>query len=190
MSFTVPAGDFKKKLKKKIIPLPDYLFEKNKTVAHKKRRGMSKYSGEYHEFVKWSALPNELRIPKTQREFEVKHKLTPFKTSQWKMREDFYPLRLQYFFDWLYDEFPNVVYGIIKRAKRHSSADAKIFVDLLSKKLDLDKPKINMTPIFMVGVSQEKIDEFMVPEGYEGVVKKTVEEIKKSDRFSDIVEEV
>ena len=188
-STTIPISDsLSGKVGRKTLPLPDFLFEKNSIRSRKGNTGMVKHQGNYHDFCQWAALPEELRKPKTQAEFERAKKLTPYQTTEWKKRDDFYGLRLKYFWDWMFEEFPNVVYAVIKRAKRKSSADARIFADLIGKKLEVDKPRINMQPIFMIGVNQNDIDRFQIPEGYEDVVEKTVNTFGKPEIDTDSVD--
>ena len=67
----------------------------------------------------------------------------------------------------MFDKFPDVIYAVYRRAVTNSTADARIFADIVAKKLDTDMPKTRMTPFVMVGIPQEKINDLFVPESYE-----------------------
>jgi hypothetical protein len=161
------------------VPVPKFLqVEKERKLAQRDRKH-DKHQEAYEEFCKWSALPQELRDPKTQKDFEQLWKLPPRYTTRWKETEDFQSKRLQHFWRWAYDQLPDIAWSIVKRAKLRSPKDAQIFIDLLGKKMDAEKPPSRITPFVLVGVPQDKIEDLFVPKEYEPVIDATVKSQSK-----------
>lgn len=154
------------------IPSPDYLKKIFKDQGSRKDDGRGRpfeKEREYDAFCKWLALPKELRKPKTVAQFEDKWGLSRSYTEHFKEKEDFQQRRLQYFWEWMMDLFPDVVYAIYKRAIKNSSVDSRAFAEIILKKLDVEKPRINVSPMMIMGVPQEKIDALFIPKEYESV---------------------
>jgi hypothetical protein len=150
------------------FPEPDF-FKKPKTEKTKiqsfqtKEREMA-----YEAYVRWSATPSDLREPKTDVDFEKVWKLPKDTVYQtFKKRPDFYEKKMKYFWDWVFDKFPDVIHAVYRRAVQNSTADAKIFAELVAKRMAVDAPKPQMPPFMLIGVPQEKINALFVPEGYE-----------------------
>lgn len=157
------------------IPSPDFLQKINKIKPVEKGYKMTEHAAAYEAFCKWSSRPKELREPKSQKEFELKWNLPINYTSKWKEREDFYTKKFSYFWKWMYDRFPDVVYSIYRRAVGKSTKDAQVFVDLVGKKLELDRPSAKtVQPLMLIGVPQDRIEKLFVPKGYEELADKTV----------------
>lgn len=155
--FEFPEADFFKKPKRKSAHKHELTHTAN-----------NKHDEAYEAFIQWSATPSKLREPKTMKEFEKVWKLPDRYTSnEFKRRADFHERRLKTFWDWMFDKFPDVIYAVYTRAITKSTADAKIFAELVGKRLEVDQPKSRMTPFVMVGVPQEKINNLFVPESYE-----------------------
>jgi hypothetical protein len=75
---------------------------------------------------------------------------------------------MKYFWDWVMDKYPDVLHAVYRRAIQNSTADAKIFSDIVAKRMEMLVPqKQKMTPFMLVGVPQEKINALFTPEGYE-----------------------
>ncbi len=163
------------------IPIPDFLNVEKKLIPQQRNRKMEKHKDAYEEFCKWAASPTELRDPSTQKEFESLWKLPRNYTSKWKEKEDFQAKRLNHFWNRLFDWYPDVVYAIYRRAKRNSTADAKVFSDIIGKRLEIDKPVGRMTPFVMVGVPQDKIDQLFIPQTYKKVTDQTIDLNKAED---------
>lgn len=163
------------------LPIPDFLNVEKKLIPFERKRTMEKHEDAFKAFCRWAAQPEELRFPKTYKDFEIKWRLPKNYTHKWKEREDFQALRLKYFWNWMFDRFPDVVYAMYKRAIRSSSADARVFAELVGKKLETDKPVAQINPFVLVGVSQEKIDNLFVPKKYDEVMQKTIELGKAED---------
>ena len=160
------------------IPDPSYLLKTPKPrtgLQREQEQPLRKYEKEYEAFCEWSALPKELRKPKTATEFERKHLLPRGYTYYFKTREDFRDKSINYFWEWLMDLYPDVVHAIYKRAIGKSDKAAGIFMDLIAKKMNLDKPKVTVQPMVLMGVAQEKIDQLFVPKEYEKVLDATPE---------------
>lgn len=150
------------------IPNPSYLLKESKLAGRKEDQTLTKYAKEYEDFCEWSSRPKELRKPKTAVEWERKNLLPKGYSQFFKQREDYSNKRLQYFWDWMMDLYPDVVYAVYQRASNAKGSDkaAGIFIDLLSKKMNLDKPKMQIQPMVLMGVPQDKIDALFVPKDY------------------------
>lgn len=176
------------------ISVPDFLSLEKSFVPQEKKEYETKHSEAYEAYCKWLALPEELRVPKTKKEFEKKWKLSYLYTSAFFDRKDDVDAQvMKYFWKWAFSKIPNVVYAIYRRAMRNSSADAKVFVDLIGKKLETDQPRVQLSPLIMIGVPQESIDRLFIPKKYEELADKTVDKFKKETVTApeaEIVEEV
>ena len=150
------------------IPNPRYLMKASKLAGTAGSKGLVKYGKEFEEFCKWAAMPKELRKPKTAREWERKKQIPEGYTHYFKTREEYRNKVLTYFWDWMMDMYPDVVYAVYQRATNKSKGSDKaagIFIDLLSKKMNLDKPRVSVQPMVLMGVPQEKVDALFVPKG-------------------------
>ncbi len=152
------------------IPIPsmDHLTKVNSNVGKTDSKELTKYSKEYEEFCKWAALPKELRKPKTAIDWEKRNLLPKGYSNYFKSRDDFATKRWTAFWDWMMDLYPDVVYAVYQRASHAKGSDkaAAIFIDLLSKKMNLDQPRVQVQPMVLMGVPQESIDKLFVPKGY------------------------
>ena len=176
----ITSKDVVKDIETKIpIPSPEYLKKEQKS-GKPAGAPLTKYAKEYEEFCRWAAMPKDVRDPDTALAWERKHMMPKGYTNYFKQRDDFNDKRLTYFWEWMMDLYPDVVYAVYKRAIGKSSKDAGIFIDLLSKKMNLDKPRLEIQPMVLVGVPQDKIDKLFVPKEYQeaqiipGEVKKDV----------------
>lgn len=142
----------------------------NNTLTHSRKK-LPKWEREFDLFCRWAALPKNLRDPKTAVAFESKYTLPKNYTSIFKQHEDFQSKRLKYFYDWLFDLYPDVVYAVYKRALQKSSRDASIFVDLIGKQLETHKPQMTVAPMVIMGIPQEKINALFVPKDYDKVIE-------------------
>jgi len=153
------------------FPEPEF-FKTPKKIKKKTRRGKFKTRARkaaYEAFLRWSATPRSLREPKTAAEFERIWKLPAMTTSKtFKTREDFHQRRMTHFWNWVMDRYPDVIHAVYRRAITNSTADAKIFSELVAKRMEVSTPtKPKMTPFMLVGVPQEKINALFTPEGVE-----------------------
>ena len=152
------------------IPDPSYL---GKVYGGKLGEGkdgkLEKYEKEYDKYCQWSALPKELREPKTQDKFEKKWKIPKSYSYTFRKRKDFQNRRLAYFWDWMMDSFPDVVYAMYKRAIDKSSVDARAFAELISKHIDVERPAQIIQSLAIIGVPQEKIDRLFIPKTFENI---------------------
>ena len=157
------------------IPIPsvEYLEKVSKETKTASAPAMYKYAQEFDVFCRWSALPKEIREPKTAVEFEKRHKLPNRYTSYFKTHEEFQGKRLKYFWEWLFDLYPDVVYAVYKRAVKKSAKDAGIFVDIIGKRIDIDKPKMQITPLVIMGLPQDKLDKLFIPKNYDVIADST-----------------
>ena len=155
------------------IPSPDFLKElhtDNPNVAlDENQREPYKYKREYDAYCKWVALPKEQRKPQTIGNFEEKWHLPKGYTPFFHQRKDFQQNRLMYFWEWMMDKLPDVVNAIYRRAMGRSSKDASIFVELIAKHINLNKPSIQVSPMMLVGVPQERINDLFVPKSYRDI---------------------
>jgi hypothetical protein len=121
----------------------------------------------YEAYVRWAASPTALREPKTDKDFERLWKLpTDTVYMSFKKRPDFYERKMKCFWDWVFDRFPDVIHAVYRRAVQNSTADAKIFAELVAKRMEVQAPKPQMPPFMLIGVPQDKINALFVPEGY------------------------
>lgn len=148
------------------IPIPDPSYLEKFPIPNESKRE-SKYEREYDAYCKWAALPREQRSPKKIIDFERKWGLPRTTTDDFRRREDFQQKRLGYFWDWMMDQFPDVVHAIYKRAIKNSPSDARVYAELIAKRLDVEKPKITVSPMVLIGVPQEKIDNLFIPKGFQ-----------------------
>lgn len=151
------------------IPNPSYLMKESKLANTKGTQPLLKWRKEYEDFCHWSAMPKELRKPKTAQEWERKKQVPKGYTHYFKTREDYRQKVLTHFWDWMMDMYPDVVYAVYQRATNKGGSDkaAGIFIDLLSKKMNLDKPKVSVQPMVLMGVDQSKIDKLFTPKSYD-----------------------
>lgn len=152
------------------FPFPDEKFFKPpKAKKNKQLRKSGKHKAAYEAYIRWSATPKEIREPKTVQEFEKVWKVPKhYTTNNFVKRSDFYEKKMKYFWDWVMDKFPDVVHAVYRRAIHNSTADARIFAELVAKRMESYAPKKStMTPFVMVGVPQEKINALFTPENYE-----------------------
>lgn len=157
------------------VPVPNFLDLEQSIIPRERKKPVArKHGAAYEAFCRWAALPRKLRRPKTQEEFEKLWHLPANYVHHWKHREDFQAARLKYFWNWMFDRFPDVVYAIYQRALRKSSADARIFTELIGKKLETERPTPKISPFMMIGVAQEDITKLFIPKEYDKVVEKTV----------------
>lgn len=154
------------------IPSPDFIKKVYKDQATQKDTGLGRpfeKEREYDAFCKWIALPKDLRKPKKLYQFEDHWGMPRGYSERFKEREDFQRRRLQYFWEWMMDLFPDVVYAIYKRATKNSSVDARAFAEIILKKIDIEKPRVTISPMVLMGVPQDKIDALFVPKDYSNV---------------------
>lgn len=153
------------------IPSPDYLTKQLAPSNTKDEQIMTKYAKEYEAFCRWAALPKDLRKPKTAKDFERKNYLPKSYTQFFKKRSDFRTKTISYFWEWMMDVYPDVVYSVYQQSVNSKNMKAAaIFIDLLSKKMNLDKPRVSVQPMVLMGVPQEKIDKLFVPKNYETII--------------------
>lgn len=151
------------------IPDPSFLrkeYHSNPTKTIENRAG--KHDRAYDAFCKWAALPKELRVPKSEILFEGKWKLPKGYCTHFKARRDFRNKRATYFWDWMMDMLPDVVYSQYKKVLDDGNTNAaKFFADLIAKRLDAEKPEQVIQPLAIIGVPQDKINKLFTPKGYE-----------------------
>ena len=147
-------------------------FEPPKSKKMRAYKMKSKYDNAYEPYIRWSASPKQIRDPRTEVDFEKRWKLPKGHCSkQFRRRPDFHSKKMKYFWQWVFDKYPDVIYAVYQRAINKSTADAKIFSDIIKQRLEVDAPKPQMTPFVLVGVPQEKINNLFTPAGYEDAKK-------------------
>ena len=155
---------------KQSVPFPSTEHLRNIQKSTKgNERDLVKHAREYDAYCQWSAMPDAIRNPKTATAFEQKWKIPTGYSYNFRNRTDFRDKVLRYFWDWMMDSFPNVVYAVYKRAKDGNAPHAKIFAELISKHLEADKPRQLIQPFMLIGVPQEKIDNLFVPQDMEKI---------------------
>lgn len=159
------------------IPSPDFLKKPHKITSS--ATPLTKYAKEFEKFCEWSALPKELRKPPDAKGFERKYMLPKGYTNYFKGREDYRDKTLTYFWEWMMDLYPEVVHATYKRAIAKSDKAATLFIELMNKHMNLDKPKVQVQPMILMGVPSEKIDALFTPKGYTEAI---IPGEKKSDK--------
>lgn len=165
-------------LDKKIpVPTLDYIRKQTKNEQLANRNGQ-KYDREYDAFCRWISLPQNEREPKTETAFEKKWRLPRRTSLAFRRYRDFRNRRLLYFWEWMFDMLPEVASAIAKRAMaKGGSADARIFAEMISKHMDVQKPQNQITNIVIQGVSQDKLDNLFIPDDMQDVEDITPQEV-------------
>lgn len=122
-----------------------------------------KYEKEYDAFCRWAALPKEQRKPKRIADFEKENGIPKNYHQHFRQRDDYQELRTKYFYEWLWDIYPDLVNAAYNRAMRNSTADFKVLSEIISKRMEVDKPRVSVSPMLILGVPQEKLDKLMQP---------------------------
>ena len=150
-----------------MFPEPDFFKVPKNSKQHIKKMTITKKRA-YEAYIEWSSKPRALRDPKTVKEFEKTWKLPKgYTSSHFRLTADYHQRKMEAFWRWMFDRAPEVVYAVYRRATQNSTADAKIFLDMIGKRLEAAQPKPKLQPFVMVGVPQSKIDALFTPEGYE-----------------------
>jgi hypothetical protein len=135
----------------------------------------TKYEREYDAFCRWAALPKDVRKPKRIIDFEKEWGLPKNYHEFFRQREDYQERRTKYFYDWLFEIWPDAVYEAYKRAMNRSTADFKVLAEIVGQKLEVTKPKMTVSPMVIVGVPQEDLNKLMqqkIPPVVQGQVVK------------------
>jgi hypothetical protein len=161
------------------LPTPEFFEEVNQKepLVDEKRKGdLIVHDRAYDAFCRWAALPDELRKPKTQKKFEEMWGLPDSYTYRMRQREGFQEKRMKYFWEWLMDKFPDVVYAVYKEARKGKSKQAETIIELVSKHINIDKPQQTIQTLNIIGVSQEALNKLAIPKGYEKIINAEINE--------------
>lgn len=110
-----------------------------------KARHSLRHVGEYSDFVAWTALPTELRVPKTQRELSKKFGVGEDTLSEWKRRSGFWEEVTEKRKTWGRERTPDVMLALFKRIQRTGSApEVRLWLEVVegwqSKLLEVPNP--------------------------------------------------
>lgn len=151
------------------IPIPSVDHLKNLIPKDKptltKDADLKKHGRAYDAFCRWISLPEDERDPKTITGFERKWKVPNGYSTTFRQRGDFVEKVFRYFWDWMIDHWPMVVKSIYKGALKGNATQAKTFAELISKRVDMDKPVQQIQPLMIVGVPNERIEKLFIPKG-------------------------
>lgn len=164
------------------IPDPSFLTETYGDPDKLKGGELTKHKSAYEAFCRWSALPKEERDPATEVAFEKKYHLSKGYGQHFKLRKDFQNKRLTYFWEWMMEKLPDVVYSQYKKVMADGNTNAaKFFAELIAKKLEDEKPLQIIQPLSIVGVPQDKIDKLFTPKSYDkkGIIPIDEAEVEK-----------
>ena len=152
------------------IPDPTYLTE-GATTKSSPDGELKKHAQAYEAYLRWSALPKKERNPTTEMAFEKKWGLPKsYCIHKFRSRKDYSSRRLFYFWEWMLEKLPDVVYSQYEKVlKDGNTMAAKFFADLIAHKLDVDKPDAIIQPLTIIGVPQEKIQQLFTPKKFEDV---------------------
>lgn len=151
------------------LPMPDFLKPKKELKPSIRKRRKDKHEKAFQAYARWMAKPSELREPKTKNAFMRLWKLPLNYSHRWEKDEEFQRLRYKHFWDWMFGLLPDIAHAAFKRAmrtERGSSQDAKLLMELIGKKIDVDRPTQRVQPFFLVGVDQSKIEQLFTPREY------------------------
>ena len=98
---------------------------KNETPKNSKKiRGLKglKHPGTYLDLIKWIAMPEPFRSPKTQGEFAKEHKIGEDSISEMKKREGFWEEVKEKRKEWGKERTPDVILGLYKKAVKDGNA--------------------------------------------------------------------
>lgn len=91
-----------------------------------------RHYGEYSDFVAWTALPTELRVPKTQRELAKKFGVGEDTLSEWKRRNGFWEGVTEKRKTWGRERTPDVMLALFKRIQRTGSApEVRLWLEVI-----------------------------------------------------------
>jgi len=65
------------------------------------------------------------------------------------------------------DKLPQVVEKVYERAITNSPKDAGLFIDLISKNLNIEKQRVTIMPIVITNISPDEAAPLFTPDGYE-----------------------
>ena len=86
---------------------------------------------EYDQFVLWTATPEPLREPQTQRKLAEKFGVGNDTLSEWKQREGFWEQVHRELRTWSKDRTPNVIYALYNKAKSGGAAEVKLWLQYI-----------------------------------------------------------
>lgn len=93
-----------------------------------------RHYGEYSDFVAWTALPTELRVPKTQRELAKKFGVGEDTLSEWKRRNGFWEEVTDKRKAWGRERTPDVMLALFKRIQRTGSApEVRLWLEVVEE---------------------------------------------------------
>lgn len=176
---------------KEPLEIPDPLHLAVPKKGYNQNKPLYDYDRAFYAFCRWSATPKALRKPKSEAAWEAANQLPKQYTQKFKDREEYRPQVMKNFWNLMMDLFPDVVYSVYQRAVKKKGSDkaAGIFIDLLSKRMKIDTPKVQVQPMVLMGVPQEKVNALFTPKNFDNdniipeekvkAEKKVVELMKK-----------
>ena len=113
----------------------------------KAREEMSTYlkQYEYYEFVRWSALPEQIREPKTQVALQEQLHISHQTIARWKQDPNFDEDVRRVLKEWGKGKTPTVIGGLYKRAVSKGDPEAvKLWLGLFEKGLADNASPVNI----------------------------------------------
>ena len=83
---------------------------------------------EFSEFVRWTALPEPLREPKTQKKLADVYGVGADVISDWKKRNGFWNEVRAHLKDFGKERTPDVLYGLFRKAREGNAAEVKLWL--------------------------------------------------------------
>lgn len=164
------------------IPVPDFLKKDKKVTPQQRKKKKEKHQDAYEEYAKWYATPSVDRDPPTKKEFMKLWKLPYGYVYKWEDDEEFLAMVDKHFWKWLYSKLPDIAEASFQRAiakTRGSAQDTKILLELIGKRVDINKPAQRIQPFMLVGVDHDKIEELFTPPEYIEAAEVTMERQRK-----------
>lgn len=167
------------------IPIPEFLTKKQEVKVKKVGRKKDKHHDAFLAYAKWYSMPTETRVPQTKKDFAKLWKLPTqnyMQSAGWEDDEEFLHLVDKHFWRWMYSLLPDIANAAFQRAiakTRGSSQDAKLLMELIGKRTQMDKPPARVQPFFLIGVDQNKIEELFTPTEYIEAAEVTLDRERK-----------
>lgn len=173
------------------IPVPEFLTKNQKVKRKKKNRQKDKHGDAFVAYAKWFATPSDKRDPPTKKEFMKIWKLPPHYVYNWEDDEEFLHMVDRHYWRWLYGLLPDITQAAFERAvsrTRGSSQDAKLLMELIGKRMQINKPATRIQPFFLIGVDQNKIEDLFTPKKYIEAAEVTLERERKRRGYTSFDE--
>lgn len=102
---------------------------------------------EYNSFVIWTATPEPLREPQTQRELASTFGVGEDTLSEWKQRNGFWDAVHRELRMWSKSKTPNIIHALYKKAQNGNAAEVKLWLQYVEGFSEKSTTEIRPSPI-------------------------------------------